>query len=189
MDLGWAVVNVDALPIDSAILMASLEASPLVRRSVTLSMCYLILWRRKHLLTIGKSWTYLITVSRDRLSLVLQRTPDRATDLPEGLRRSAFIEMRPFLENGDYDRRFADAFYRLVPLLATGSRDYRAVNDFAPILALVRLARSQGATFSPQAVTSGVVATPDAIAIRRPPLLLLNASRVAPMSSSPRATL
>ena len=29
VDLGWAVVNVDALPIDSAILMASLEASPL----------------------------------------------------------------------------------------------------------------------------------------------------------------
>ena len=75
-----------------------------------------------------------------------------------------------------------------MPLLATGSRDYRAVNDFAPILALVRLARSQGAHFS-QAVTSGVVATPDAIALEKTAIIAIERLPRGAMSSSPRATL
>jgi hypothetical protein len=93
--------------------------------------------------------------------LRVERTPEATHPRDEQLRRQAFLGMQRFDlgslfetagdEDGDGEETRpiggADDFYRLVPTLVRACHDYRRVNDFAAVFALLRWARGQGATF------------------------------------------
>jgi hypothetical protein len=97
-----------------------------------------------------------LLISLAGTDLVFERDP-RESSQPIGLRRSCFIELRPLIatsraaalfgvaESAEYDRVFADSFYQFLPVILKASDDYSRLNRFAPLLALFRLAASDGA--------------------------------------------
>lgn len=121
-----------------------------------------------------------IRIVREGAAFVLERA-DYTKEFPLGLRRAAFIEMRSFAVQSadayllaeqyefplDWDRRFAAAFYRSVPILTSTYRPYAEVNRFARVLAFVRWARIQGALFPEMKSPAENLATPSRIRVTR----------------------
>lgn len=73
------------------------------------------------------------------------------TDLPEALRKVAFLELRLQTDakaeplEKRYDREFAAKFYRHLPLLTAASHDLHRMNRLAPVVAIFRWASEQKA--------------------------------------------
>jgi len=164
-DLGWAAVMVDALPIQPSILLKQADSAGLGTES---HQALDALFDSMHTKTFLHNWKVVdvpMTVTLEGNEIVVLRSPDHDGSLPEGLRRTAFIEMRPMLKQGEFDQDFATAFYQLVPVLTKGSYDYRRLNRFAAVLAIFRLAKSHDATFEVIPPLPPKVATPDGIRI------------------------
>jgi hypothetical protein len=163
LDLGWAAVMVDALPIEPDLIETIVRQSgagedqALAIKNLFLSM---------HTPSFVHNWKVVdvpLTVGSNGGALAVWRSgPD--SSIPVGLRRTAFIEMRPMLEKG-FDVGFARNFYQYVPILTRASRDYDRLNRFASVLAVVRLAKMEGAVFLSPPPAPQRMPTPDAIRI------------------------
>jgi hypothetical protein len=170
LDLGWAFLMVDVTPIEGGIL----EPAVVEARGTNAAATLRALWGSLDRDDSQGTWKVVdvpMTVTwsdTNRTWLEVRRTSNKADDYPLGLRKSAFIEMWPILENDEWmssttnllallrnsaslqdrpDQDFANRFYRLLPLLTASSIDYYKVNQFARVLAIVRWAKHQGAEF------------------------------------------
>lgn len=161
-DLGWAAIMVDALPIEVPVLTADVKSAGADVDAQDAIQNLFLSMQTKTFVYNWKVVDVAMSVSAEGDLLVVQRTDG---DFAEGLRRSSFIEMRPMLEGGDYDRAFAKEFYRLLPVLTNYSVDYRRINGFARVLALVRLAKTEHATFTMSPPAVEVTRTPDAVLV------------------------
>lgn len=86
-----------------------------------------------------------LEMSVENSSILVTRT-DPDGRFPVGLRRVAYLEMFP--KDDELAKTFPDRFYRLLPLLSSSFPEYRKVNHFAAVLALVRLTRIDGGLFT-----------------------------------------
>jgi hypothetical protein len=86
-----------------------------------------------------------LDMSLDNSFIVFTRSDDDG-QFPVGLRKTAYLQMLP--KNDELAKTFPDRFYRLLPLLAHSFPEYRKINHFAGVLALVRLTRIDAGQFS-----------------------------------------
>jgi hypothetical protein len=165
IDLGWAAVMVDALPIEPDLIRTTVRENGL---SEDEELAVKNLFLSIHTPSFVHNWKVVdvpLTVGLDGNSLVVRRSGEDPS-IPIALRRASFIEMRPMLEKG-FDSEFARNFYQYVPILTKGSRDYRRLNDFAGVLAVFRLAKMEGAVFPSPPPSPHSTPTPDAIQISK----------------------
>jgi hypothetical protein len=93
----------------------------------------------------------------------------RARALPDGVTRSAFLELRLFTNPKDevvekrHDQDLALEFHRLVPLLARVDYNLHRINRFVPVLAVLRWARQQGLECKDLPAAPRKTRTPDVI--------------------------
>jgi hypothetical protein len=91
-------------------------------------------------------------------------------DLPQGLRRSAFIEMQVLVEETNKAPfplpRYAAASYRFIPEATKFSYEFQRVNNFAAVCAVVRLAKNDRGIFATPPKPNTNVKTPDFIEIK-----------------------
>lgn len=140
----------------------------------------------------GGTWKVVdvpIEFGSDGSKMLAWRRAEPGNTFPEGLRRTAFLEMRAVSLDeskiaaevaargasadisaladaaAEYDREFAERFYRALPVLMRASYDYDHLNRFAAVLALVRLAKGQGAEFADPDTSEQPVPTPQAVVI------------------------
>jgi hypothetical protein len=162
-DLGWAAVMVDALPIEPGLIRKRVLESKLGDNQANAIQNLFISMDTKSFVHNWKVVDVPMTVAADQGSLIVwNSSPD--TSIPVGLRRTAFIEMRPMLKKG-FNSGFARDFYQYVPILTKASVDYERVNAFAKVLAVVRLAKTENANFLSAPAVPSKVPTPDAIKI------------------------
>ena len=162
-ELGWAAVMVDSLPIEPKLIDAMGRQSGLADDEI---VAVQNLFFSMHTSSFVDNWKVVdvpLTVASESNVLVVSRS---GTDpsIARGLRRTAFIEMRPMLEKG-FDSEFSRNFYQYVPILTKASVDYARLNRFAAVLAVVRLAKIEGANFLSPPSLPKRVSTPDAIQI------------------------
>jgi hypothetical protein len=172
MDLGWSALVVDGAPIEPNYIIS--RAHDLGDRVLEDSVRRLFDDMKYGEDGTWKVVDVPMTVLADGDAIVMQR--DGAA-FPAALRSTAFIEMRTigldpmkallffgsrFMDGSDagapdpkaldamsrVDDAFAARFYRLVPALTRAMYDYDRINRFAAVLALLRLAKSEGASFS-----------------------------------------
>jgi hypothetical protein len=92
-----------------------------------------------------------ISADGDRLN-VERNVENNEPKYPQGLRRTAFLEMRlikgPSYNFGPwtYSHEFAERFYRQMPVLIQASEDFAILNEFARTMAVVRWLKSRNAT-------------------------------------------
>jgi hypothetical protein len=164
LDIGWSTVMADVIPIRTKALLdavraaAGSEAESAVRDVVDE-------FDRDDYRHNWKVVDVPMTIESEDNRLILRRSD---TDgFPEGTTRHAFITMNAFF--GDFDKPhvdtdFTNAFYMIVPTLTHAFYDYRALNDFAAVLAIYRWAKASQATITPVAPTaSKTIRTPEAI--------------------------
>jgi len=102
---------------------------------------------------------------------LLVRRADGEGLFSEGLRNTAFLEMHRQVDPSNpiaekrYDQSFASDYYNCVPLLTRSSTDIYRLNQFAPVLGLLRLAKASGANCVEPADAVVREATPDQIAV------------------------
>jgi hypothetical protein len=162
LDLGWAAVMVDALPIEPELIRTTIKLSGLGDEQ---AMAVQNLFLSMESPSFVHNWKVVdvpMTVGTDGRGLAVWNSATDAS-IPMGLRRTAFIQMRPMLKKG-FDSGFARDFYQYVPILIKASRDYERLNSFAAVLAVVRLAKIEHATFASPPIPEKVP-TPDAIQI------------------------
>jgi hypothetical protein len=161
LDLGWAAIMVDSLPIEPELITRSFikrglgDESALAIKNLFLSM------ETRSFVHNWKVVDVPLKVAMDHGSLVVSNSVDDSS-IPVGIRRTAFIEMRPMFNKG-FNPQFARDFYQDVPILTQGSRDYERLNTFAAVLAIVRLAKIEGVPFTTAPPVPGKIPTPDAI--------------------------
>lgn len=85
-------------------------------------------------------------VSVEDGALVVVRPKEAGSDFPAEVRESCFITFNAYNQSG-LIKGSGEAFYPLVPLLTEASPDYKRLNDFAKVLAVVRWAKARGADF------------------------------------------
>lgn len=194
--IGWSTLMVDIMPVKIEGFLAQVARS-------TPSAANQLDWLFKSMNTeeFGGTWKVVdapIEFRREHTRVVAWRLAEGGINYPDGLLRTAFLEMRTVVQDeakvmaelvkvpgvetmseaelrakvaainddlADYDRRFAERFYRTLPLLTRVSYDYDHLNRFAPVLALVRLAREHGAAFADPPDTVESVPTPQAVVI------------------------
>jgi hypothetical protein len=88
-----------------------------------------------------------------------------------GLRRTAYLEMTPLrrvkatstaAESTELVEAFRYYFYNVSPMLMSSSPAFKAINHFAAVLALTRLAKQDGATFNePRIAVHRPINTPE----------------------------
>lgn len=161
LDLGWAAVMVDSLPIEPELISRSVIESGLEKEQ---ALAIKNLFLSMETPSFAHNWKVIdvpLRIGLDHDSLTVSNSAEDSS-IPAGLRRTAFIEMRPMLQKG-FNPRFARDFYDYVPILTKGSRDYERLNAFAAVLAVVRLAKIEGASFTVTPPVPTRVPTPDAI--------------------------
>jgi hypothetical protein len=95
------------------------------------------------------------------LDSTIQFTRSDALDqFPFGLRRLAYLEMTPVDPEKSYPE-FRGQFYQVSPILMKGLPEFRQINHYAGVLALVRLARIDGASFPTPSGFFQKVVTPE----------------------------
>ncbi len=171
-EIGWAALMVDSLPVRQAQLVkivgdgagpaAGVALQALLDSRPPAGMEDLGTWKVVDVPILLRAEAGVLTAERD----------GGPGDLTAGTRRAGFIEMRRLLlpERADrdeikdttYDKAFAAAFARMLPMLVRVSPDYRLVNQFARVLAVMRWAALNGASIAPVQATPGVP-TPDAL--------------------------
>lgn len=190
LDTGWAAIMGDALPIEREALLKSIEKTSGLSGRDAFDQLFKSLEYSSNVKDLG-TWKVVdvpMTIRKEGQRIVVMRTAETNRHFPEGMRRTAFIEMRYLIEDSrepkkrgsspssaqpsdddtsnSYDKDFAEAFYRLLPLLAKASYDYRRLNEFAAVLGVFRWAKQQSATFPRQPVLHPTrKPTPDAIRI------------------------
>ena len=71
---------------------------------------------------------------------------DAQRQFPFGPRRFAYLEMTPVDRKKTYPE-FRSQFYEALPILMAGLPEFRQINHFASVVALIRLARIDGSLF------------------------------------------
>jgi hypothetical protein len=161
LDLGWAAVMVDTLPIEPELISERLTRSGLEDEQVLAIENLFLSMQTRSFVHNWKVVDVPLSIGIDQGSLVVSNSAVDSS-IPVGLRRTAFIEMRPMLRKG-FNSQFARDFYQDVPMLTKGSHDYERLNTFAAVLAIVRLAKIEQATFTTAPMAPAKVPTPDAI--------------------------
>ena len=173
-EIGWAALMVDSLPIRERQLLDLVRttqggASAAALRALLTSAV-------PAGFTNEGTWKVVdvpIVLTAENGALIAARSGGPAS-LSDGVRRSAFLEMRRILlpakagadeiADAAYDKPFAATFYAMVPLLTRASADYRYLNQFARVLAVARWAVLDGARFDAPPQTTPVP-TPDALLV------------------------
>ena len=85
---------------------------------------------------------------------------DEGQKFPDGLRKVAYLEMTPFVKDS-FETSFRDPFYRIEPVLIESIPYFHQINHFAAVLALVRVAKRDGASFQLPRIQTQKVPTPE----------------------------
>ncbi len=160
LDLGWAALMADAWPIADEKLLETV--GPRVEDSEAEALAD---W----LANLPGNWKLIdvpLTVVGETGLLGVERTPDSEQTWPVTLRRQAFLAMQRFEgELNETSLAGSDPFYPLVPALVRGCSDFRRLNDFAAVYALLRWARGEGAAFYGPPSRPREVPTPGALIV------------------------
>jgi hypothetical protein len=171
-ELGHAMINVDTVPRNQF----NPWLAPLAKKNPKANEDVANLLRQRQMLvsTLGYVFTDVpMRLSSDKGQLVVAAGGEGFKGLPPAFARRSFLELRLETDPGAQesadrvDRKFARAFSRVVPTLASVSYDLDRVNRFAAVLSLFRWARLGGVDACrdlPAAGKNAAMPTPDAIA-------------------------
>jgi hypothetical protein len=173
-DLGWSAIIVDMYP---TIIRAIHDQRREMKKSAAPLPTFVRDLRAHH----AYNWKIVdvpVLIEREGERLTVQRDP-RGDEFPEGLRRTAFLEMRPFYEKSATvassghsdetkpDLEFAHDFYAQLPLIMRQIPEYQRINSFAEVLALFRWAKAKGGKFDGIITAPKLARAPEAIAVVR----------------------
>ena len=158
-DLGWAAIYADALPITDKKMLSQLADNAPDTQALRSALGKLtdgvINW---------KITDAPLEITAEGGRIHVGRT-SKDSSYPEGLRRMALIEFRPFFGAMAPDAELMDELYWNVPALLAHFVDYRKLNSFAATAAVVRWVIDAGGRFDGAVPQPSSVATPDAILI------------------------
>lgn len=132
LDLGWAALLADALPIASNEIISQSEISC---NQNDKSM--LFLWLSILMPSTWKIIDVPISISNKNNSLIVQRSDIKGKDIIA----NAYITMQGFHSNDENAEE--EMFYELVPCLSSGIYEYNRLNNFAKTFALMRWAKNK----------------------------------------------
>jgi hypothetical protein len=189
LDLGWSAVYADLLPINrSRIMRPALQKR---KSDAAFDDVQALLDALDE--EDAYNWKFVdvpLSISRSNDVLFVERNAESG-EFPEGLRRVAFIEMRPFItsdrvrvldriEGSDsevdfakmrntlrqtpYNKVLADLSYTTMPSLMHLFPDYARLNSFARVLAVFRWVKHRHGVFIGDVPVPAPVRTPEALA-------------------------
>jgi hypothetical protein len=163
-NLGWSAIATDIRARYPAVLAASIAAQMQkqgLNSAASSDVRRLVLRTFTNVPELGwKVMDVPLEMSVNNSSVIFTR-PDPDEKFPLGLRRAAYLEMFP--KNDQLVKTFPDRFYELLPLLSSSFPEYRKLNHFAVVLALVRLTRIDGGLFPEPTGTRKTSPTPEYI--------------------------
>ena len=151
-DLGWSVLRCDVLPFPQ--LRGPVVQTVRTKTGKNEAEKLEKMWTNQNIYTWKFSDVPLAVSVSDGGLVVVRKDDPNGPKFEEGVRRSALITMNAYREkemdtkhDDDAIPEYADQFYPLVPALCSASPDYRRLNEFARVCAVVRWVKENGGEF------------------------------------------